>query len=128
MLPQDEWNDIGQTVNRHDDAIIEEATMIAQIRRQIALIIEALEKLDLCKLQGLEKHPQGGGCARQVSRNCSTIKSQPRCSKVGPAGLAFSTLSYKAELRDAFGVQLVLVAEGRRLEREYRFAGVIPST
>ena len=34
--------------------------MVAQIRRQIALIIEALEKLDLCKLQGLENHPKGG--------------------------------------------------------------------
>jgi hypothetical protein len=59
MLPQGEWNDIGQTVERHDGAIIEEATLIAQLRRQIALIIEALEKLDLCKLQGLENHPQG---------------------------------------------------------------------
>jgi len=32
---------------------------MAQLRRQIALVIEALEKLDLCKLQGLENHPQG---------------------------------------------------------------------
>ncbi len=32
---------------------------MAQLSRQIALVIEALEKLDLCKLQGLENHPQG---------------------------------------------------------------------
>jgi len=32
---------------------------MAQLRPQIALVIEALEKLDLCKLQGLENHPQG---------------------------------------------------------------------
>jgi hypothetical protein len=51
--------DIEHAVDRHDAAIIEEATTIAQLRCQIALIIEAFEKLDLCALQGLENHAQG---------------------------------------------------------------------
>ena len=52
MLPEDEWNKVEHVVNRHDAAIIEEATTIAQLRREVALIIEALEKLDVKKFQG----------------------------------------------------------------------------
>lgn len=44
-----EWTNIENAVDRTEAAVIEEATPIAQIRRQIALIIEALEKLDLRK-------------------------------------------------------------------------------
>lgn len=59
MIAGNDWVDIEHAVDRHDAAIIEEATTIAQLRRQIALIIEAFEKLDVCKLQGLENDPQG---------------------------------------------------------------------
>src|SRR5260370_22429507 len=37
----------------------------------------------------------------------------------------FYLLSYQAELRDALGVKLVLVAEGHRFERENRFARLV---
>jgi hypothetical protein len=50
---------IENVVDRTEAAVIEEATAIAQLRRQVALIIEAFEKLDLYKFQGLENHPQG---------------------------------------------------------------------
>ena len=40
-------------------AVIEEATATAQLNCQIALVIEALEKLDLWRLQGSQNHPQG---------------------------------------------------------------------
>ena len=56
---RDEWTNIENAVDRTQAAVIEAATAIAQLSRQIALVIEALEKLDLCKLQGLENHPQG---------------------------------------------------------------------
>lgn len=59
MMAEDKWTDIEHTVDRTEAAVIEEATAIAQLRRQMALVIEALEKLDLCKFQGLENHPQG---------------------------------------------------------------------
>jgi hypothetical protein len=58
-MTRDEWTNIENAVDRTEAAVIEEATAIAQLNRQIALVIEALEKLDLCKLQGLENHPQG---------------------------------------------------------------------
>ena len=58
-MTRDEWTNIENAVDRTQAAVIEAATAIAQLSRQIALVIEALEKLDLCKLQGLENHPQG---------------------------------------------------------------------
>jgi hypothetical protein len=58
-MMRNEWTNIENLVDRTEAAVIEEATAIAQIRRQIALVIEALEKLDLCKFQGMENHPQG---------------------------------------------------------------------
>jgi hypothetical protein len=59
MIAEDEWTNIEHAVDRHNAAIIEEATTIAQLRRQIALIIEAFEKLDLFTLQGFQNHRQG---------------------------------------------------------------------
>ena len=59
-MTRDEWTNIENAVDRTQAAVIEAATAIAQqLSRQIALVIEALEKLDLCKLQALENHPQG---------------------------------------------------------------------
>ena len=51
-MMRDEWTNIENAVDRTEAAVIEEATAIAQLSRQIAMFIEALEKLDLCKLQG----------------------------------------------------------------------------
>jgi hypothetical protein len=48
--------DIEHAVDRHDAAIIEEATTIARLRCEVALIIEALEKLELYRFDGLEHH------------------------------------------------------------------------
>jgi hypothetical protein len=53
-----EWTNIKNAVDRTEAAVIEEATAIAQLNCQIALVIEALEKLDLWKLQGSQNHPQ----------------------------------------------------------------------
>lgn len=49
--------DIEHIVDRHDAAIIEEATTIARLRCEVALIIEALEKLELYDFDGLDHHP-----------------------------------------------------------------------
>jgi hypothetical protein len=62
MIAADEWTNIEHAVNRHEAAVVEEATAIARIRREIALIIEAFEKLDLCEVQGL-KHTSPGEAA-----------------------------------------------------------------
>ena len=58
-MTRDEWTHIENAVDRTEAAVIEEATAIAQLRRQLALVIEALEKLDLCKLQESENHLHG---------------------------------------------------------------------
>ena len=55
----DALTNIENAVDRTEAAVIEEATAIARLRREVALIIEALEKLDLAKFQGLENHSQG---------------------------------------------------------------------
>jgi len=67
MTAADEWTNLEHAVDRHEAAVIEEATAIAQVRREIALIIEALEKIELYNFQGLEKHP-GGEAARDRYR------------------------------------------------------------
>jgi len=59
-MTRDDWSNIEHAVDRTEAAVIEEATAIAKLSRQIALVIEALERLDPCKLQGLENHRQGG--------------------------------------------------------------------
>ena len=58
-ITRDKWTNIENVVDRTEAAVIEEATAIAQLRRQLALVIEALEKLDLCERQGLENHSRG---------------------------------------------------------------------
>ena len=58
-MTRDEWTNIENAVDRTEAAVIEEATAIAQLRRQLALVIEALETLDICKVQGLENHSRG---------------------------------------------------------------------
>jgi len=59
MIAADQWTNIERARNRLEAAVIEEATAIARLRREIALIIEAFEKLDLCEVQGL-KHTIAG--------------------------------------------------------------------
>jgi hypothetical protein len=63
-------------VDRTEAAVIEEATAIAQIRRQVKLIIEALEKLDLCKPHGLGNRP-GEEAARD--RYCEILQQLKAC-------------------------------------------------
>ena len=58
MLREDELTKVEHAVNRHDAAIIEEATTIGRIRREAALIIEALEKLKTYYFDALEHHPK----------------------------------------------------------------------
>jgi hypothetical protein len=74
-VPPDEWANIEHAVDRHDAAIIEEAATIAQLRRQIALIIEAFEKLDVCKLEGLENYPQGAAARDRYREILQQLKA-----------------------------------------------------
>jgi hypothetical protein len=53
-----ELTNIERAVDRHEAVVIEEATAIAQLRREIALIIEALGKLEPSNFEGSENHPQ----------------------------------------------------------------------
>ena len=61
MTPDYEY--IENAVDRTEAAVIEEATAIARLRSEIALIIEALEKLDLCNIQGLKQTTAGAAAA-----------------------------------------------------------------
>ena len=70
MTAMDEWTNIERAVDRHEAVVIEEATAIAQIRREIALIIEALEKLELYSFLGTGKSSAGRGATRQIPRDC----------------------------------------------------------
>jgi hypothetical protein len=74
-MTRDEWTTIENAVDRTEAAVIEEATAIAQLRRQLALVIEALEKLDLCKLQGLENHTQGEGARERYREILQQLKA-----------------------------------------------------
>ena len=81
-MMRDEWPNIENAVNRTEAAVIEEATAIAQIRRQIALIIEALEKLNLCKPQGLENHPREEAARDRYSEILQQLKASYAAQKV----------------------------------------------
>ena len=70
-MTRDKWTNIQNAVDRTEAAVIEEATPIAKLSRQIAL-----EKVDLWKLQGLESYPQGEA-ARDRYRE---ILQQPKAS------------------------------------------------
>ena len=58
MMGLDVLTNIENAVDRTEAAVIEEATAIARLRHEVALIIEALEKLEQAKFQELENHPQ----------------------------------------------------------------------
>jgi hypothetical protein len=58
-MTDDELKNLEHSVERHEEAVNQDAADIAQIKRQIALIIEALENLDVYKFQGLEHHNRG---------------------------------------------------------------------
>jgi hypothetical protein len=47
MPTDEEWSNLEYSVERHETAITEDASDIGQLKRQVALIIEALEKLDV---------------------------------------------------------------------------------
>jgi hypothetical protein len=81
MIAEDKWTDIEHAVDRTEAAVIEEATAIAQLRRQIALVIEALEKLELCKFQGTENHPQGGAARDRYREILQQLKASYAAKK-----------------------------------------------
>jgi hypothetical protein len=58
-MTDEEWKNLEHSVERHEEAVNQDATDIAQNKRQIALIIEALENLDVYKFQGMEHHERG---------------------------------------------------------------------
>lgn len=67
MPTDDEWRNLEHSVQRHEEAVNQDAAEIGQLKREVALIIEALEKLDVYKFQGLE-HTTGGEAARDRYR------------------------------------------------------------
>jgi hypothetical protein len=73
MTPDYEY--IENAVDRTEAAIIEEATAIARLRFEIALIIEALEKLDLCKNQGLKQTTAGAAAVKRYREIVQQLKA-----------------------------------------------------
>jgi hypothetical protein len=74
----DELTNIETAVERTEAAVIEEATAIARLRREVALIIEALEKLDRAKFQGLENHLQGEAARARYREIVEQLKPATR--------------------------------------------------
>jgi hypothetical protein len=81
MMVDDELTNIENAVDRTEAAVIEEATAIARLRREIALIIEALEKLDLAKFQGLENHTQGEAARDRYREIVEQLKASHAAKK-----------------------------------------------
>jgi hypothetical protein len=81
MMVADELTNIENAVERTKAAVIEEATAITRLRREIALIIEALEKLDLAKFQGLENHPQGEAARDRYREIVEQLKASHAAKK-----------------------------------------------
>ena len=77
---RDEWTNIEKAVDRTEAAVIEEAAAIAQNRRQIALIIEALEKLDLCEVQGLKQTTAGAAAVKRYREIVQQLKASHAAS------------------------------------------------
>lgn len=80
-MTRDEWTNIENAVDRTEAAVIEEATAIAQLRRQLALVIEALETLDICKVQGLENHLQGKAARNRYREILQQLKASYTAKK-----------------------------------------------
>jgi hypothetical protein len=77
-MTRHEWTNIENAVDRTEAAVIEEATAIAKLSGQIALVIEALEKLEPCKLQGLENRPQGNAARDRYREILQQLKASYR--------------------------------------------------
>jgi hypothetical protein len=75
MIASEEWTNIEHAVNRHEAAVIEEATAIARLRREIALIIEAFEKLDLCQMQELQHTTAGEAAVKRYREIVQQLKA-----------------------------------------------------
>ena len=74
-MMRDNWTNIEKVVDRTEAAVIEEATAIARLRGQLALVIEALEKLDLCKFEGMKNDPQGEAARDRYSEILQQLKA-----------------------------------------------------
>ena len=93
-MTRHEWTNIENAVDRTEAAVIEEATAIVKLSRQIALVIEALEKLDKCKLQGLENHPEGEIARDRYREILQQLKASNTDKK-------YSVPSFEIELRQS---------------------------
>jgi hypothetical protein len=80
-MTRDKWTNIENAVDRTEAAVIEEATAIAQLSRQLALVIEALEKLDLCMLQRLENRSQSEGARDRFREILQQLKASYAAKK-----------------------------------------------
>jgi hypothetical protein len=58
-MTDDELKNLEHSVERHELAVNQDAAGIEGLKREVALIIEALENLDVYKFQGLEHHERG---------------------------------------------------------------------
>ena len=76
---------IERAVGRHDAAISEEATTIARLRCEVALIIEALERLELYKFDGLEHHPHREAARDRYVEIVEQLKASHTSKKVTSA-------------------------------------------
>ena len=83
-MMRDNWTNIENVVDRTEAAVIEEATAIARLRGQLALVIEALEKLDLCKFEGMENQPQGEAARDRYREILQQLKASYAVKKYQP--------------------------------------------
>jgi len=58
-MTDDELKNIEHSVERHEEAVNQDAAEIEQIKREFALLIEALENLDVYLFQGLNHTTRG---------------------------------------------------------------------
>lgn len=75
MKAGNDWTDLEHAVDRHEAVVIEEATAIARIRREIALIIEAVEKIELYNFLRLQNHPQAEGARDRYREIVEQLKA-----------------------------------------------------
>ena len=90
MKAGNDWINLEQAVDRHEAVVIEEATAIAQLRREIVLIIEALEKIELYNFLELENHPQAEGVRDRYREIVEQLKASHATQVGSPSGIAGS--------------------------------------
>jgi hypothetical protein len=84
MKAGNDWSNLEHAVDRHEAVVIEEATAIPQLRREIALIIEALEKIELFNFLELENHPQAEGVRDRYREIVEQLKASHATQVAAP--------------------------------------------